>query len=253
MRSFPQWDSPRIFPAIDLRDGRCVRCIQGDPNAELHYDEDPVKVAKRWEEEGASCLHVVDLGAAFGEASSVDAVLAIASAVKVPVQTGGGIRDEERIAALLDGGVARVILGTRALADSPFLARAVQRHGDGSIMVSLDCKGERLKVSGWGADCPLGIQEAIQLVEGAGVRRLLVTATDRDGTFAGPRVDLVRRILEGSRSRVVAAGGIGSLEHIQSVLAVGHPRLEGIVVGRALHEGKVVLGEALKLTREKSS
>jgi phosphoribosylformimino-5-aminoimidazole carboxamide ribotide isomerase len=249
MRAFPDAGGPRIFPAIDLRGGRCVRLVEGKRDAEIRYDADPLEAAARWVAEGAGCLHVIDLGAAFGEADSRDAVLAIAARAGVPVQTGGGIRDEETVARLLDGGVARVILGTRALKDKEFLARMAERHGRRRVMVSLDALGDSVRIAGWEEESALGIEDAIALVERAGVDRLLVTATDRDGTFAGPRVELVRRVLEGSRCRVVAAGGIGSVADVEAVLAVGHPRLEGVVIGRALYEGKVDLKEAIEAAR----
>ena len=249
-RGFPDFESPRIFPAIDLRAGRCVRLIRGARDAEIHYDDDPVQVAKRWENAGAECLHVIDLGGAFGEAHSRQVILDIASSVEVPVQSGGGIRDEETLAGLLEGGVARVILGTRAFRDPDFLRRSVETYGPRRVMVSLDCDGDRVKVAGWEEESPLGIGQGLELVAEAGVSRLLVTATDRDGTLSGPRLDLLGRVLEDAAARVVAAGGIGNLEHVKSVLALEHPRLEGVVVGRALYEGGVDLNEAVRLTRK---
>ncbi|HVR74546.1 MAG TPA: 1-(5-phosphoribosyl)-5-[(5-phosphoribosylamino)methylideneamino] imidazole-4-carboxamide isomerase [Planctomycetota bacterium] len=247
-REFPQWTSPRIFPAIDLRGGRSVRLVRGERGAEISYDEDPVALAKRWEEAGAECLHVIDLGGAFGEEHSRGILLEITAAVGVPVEAGGGIRDEETLEMLLDGGVARVILGTRAFRDPDFLAAAVLHHGPGRIMVSMDCEGDRIKVAGWEEESPLGLEEGLALAEGAGVTSLLVTATDRDGTLSGARIDLIRRVLDGSEARVVAAGGIGSIEHVRAVLGLAHPRLEGVVIGRALHDGAVRLEDALRLT-----
>jgi phosphoribosylformimino-5-aminoimidazole carboxamide ribotide isomerase len=250
MKAFPDTGGPRVFPAIDLRGGRCVRLVQGKRTQEICYDADPVEAAVRWVGEGAECLHVIDLGAAFGEGDSRASVLAIAARGAVPVQTGGGIRDEETVAKLLEGGVARVILGTRAFQDPEFLSRMVERHGPRCVMVSLDVLGDRVRISGWERESGLGIEDGIPLVERAGVERLLVTATDRDGTLSGPRVDLIRRVLDGSRCRVVAAGGIGKLADVEAVLAVGHPRLDGVVIGRALYEGTVSLREALEAGRK---
>jgi phosphoribosylformimino-5-aminoimidazole carboxamide ribotide isomerase len=251
MNAFPEAGGPRIFPAIDLRGGRCVRLVQGKRDAEISYDADPIEAAARWVGEGAGCLHVIDLGAAFGEGDSRGVILAIAGRAGVPVQAGGGIRDEETVGRLLDGGVARVILGTRAFKDPEFLARMAERHGPRRVMVSLDALGDRVRIAGWEEESGLGIDEGIALVERAGADRLLVTATDRDGTLSGPRVDLVRRVLEGSRSRVVAAGGIGTVADVEAVLALAHPRLEGVVVGRALYEGTVSLKEAIEAARKK--
>ena len=248
MAQFPDFPSTRIFPAIDIRGGRCVRLVRGAREAELDYDADPVDAARRWEDSGAECLHVIDLGAAFGEEPSLDVVLRIASEVALPVQTGGGIRDEERVRLLLDGGVGRVILGTRALRDAEFLGRMIEEQGSARVVVALDCENETVKVAGWEEDSPLSIDTAIERVESVGADRFLVTATDRDGTLGGVRTDLVSRILENSAARVVAAGGVGTLDHIQAALDISHPRLEGVVVGRALYEGAVDLREALKLT-----
>ena len=247
MSRFPEFDRPRIFPAVDVRGGRCVRLVRGKRDAEIHYDDDPRRVARRWEEAGAECLHVIDLGAALGEPDSSDLILEIARAIGVPVQVGGGIRDPEKIERLLEGGVGRVILGTRAFRDPEFLGRAIDRHGPSRIVVGLDCDGDRVKVSGWEEDSALDVASGLELVKGAGVRHLLVTAIDRDGTLSGGRVELVRRVVEAGDVRVVAAGGIGRLEHIRELLEIRHAGLEGVAVGRALYEGTVDIGEALEL------
>jgi phosphoribosylformimino-5-aminoimidazole carboxamide ribotide isomerase len=249
MKLFPDWSSTRIIPAIDLRGGRCVRLVRGKREAEIHYDDDPLRVARRWQEAGAECLHVIDLGAAFGEPDSVSVVLEIAAAVDLPMQTGGGIRDDERVARLLDGGVARVILGTRAFRDPAFLADMVARHGRERIVVALDCEGEQVQVSGW-EESALDIDGGLALIRRSGARHLLVTATDRDGTLSGPRLDLYERLLREEGLRVVAAGGIGELAHVRALLELRHPALEGIVVGRALYEGTVDLAGAIALARE---
>ena len=246
--SFPTFENPRIFPAIDLRGGRCVRLVRGARDSEMQYDGDPVDVARKWLDAGAECLHVIDLGAAFKEDSSAEVVLEIARQVPLPVQTGGGIRDDDAVARLLDGGVGRVILGTRALADTEFLARVIERHGPERVVVAVDCEGDRVKTAGWEADSPLTIEDTIAQVEGAGADRFLVTATDRDGTFGGLRVDLVKRVLDASSARVVAAGGVGNIDHVKACLALDHERLEGVVIGRALYEGGVDLAEAIALT-----
>ena len=250
MKLFPKDQPTRIFPAIDLRGGRCVRLIQGQRDAEIHYDDDPLRVARRWVDEGAECLHLVDLGGAFGEEDSVDVALRIASEVGLPVQFGGGIRDAEKVDRVLSGDVSRVMLGTRAFQDPEFLAALVERHGTQRIIVSLDCAGDRVRVAGWEEDSALDIDQGLEIVRGAGVRSLLVTATDRDGTLAGPRLDLIERVLEAGGVRVVAAGGIGDIGHVRGLLELRHPRLEGVVVGRALYEGRVDLAEAVRLSRE---
>lgn len=228
-----------------------MRLVRGARDAEIRYGDDPVAAARRWTAAGGTCLHVIDLGGAFGEPDSVASILAIAASCEVPIQAGGGVRDEERLARLLDGGVSRAILGTRALKDPEFLARAIARHGSERIVVSIDCDGDRLKLGGWEESSVLSPSEAVRAVEAAGVRHLLVTATDRDGTLSGPRLDLFRKVLDGSASAIVAAGGIGSIEHVRSVLDLDAPRLEGVVIGRALYEGTVRLEDALECAAER--
>ena len=253
MNDFSGFTTPQIFPAIDLRGGRCVRLVRGARDAEIHYDDDPIAVARRWLACGASCLHVVDLGAAFGEPDSREVILEISRQAGVPVQAGGGLRDDETVSQLLDGGVARVLLGTRAFRDADFLRRVIARHGAERIVLCMDCDGERVKVAGWEEESPFDIDAAIDYARQCAVRHFLVTATDRDGTLSGPRVDLVERILASGVAGVVAAGGIGNVEHIRSVLALAQPKLEGVVVGRALYEGTVELEEALALLDTGSS
>jgi phosphoribosylformimino-5-aminoimidazole carboxamide ribotide isomerase len=250
MPEFPERAPARIFPAIDVRGGRCVRLVKGRKDAEIHCDDDPLGAARRWEAAGADCLHVIDLGAAFGEPASTETLLEIARRVAVPVQAGGGVRDAARLERLLAGGIGRVILGTRALGDPAFLEAVVGEHGPGRIAVALDCEGERVKVAGWQESSPLAIPEALERVRAAGVRHILVTATDRDGTLGGPRLDLLERFLAEDGLRVVAAGGIGRLEDVRAILALGRPALEGIVIGRALYEGTVDLAAALALARK---
>jgi phosphoribosylformimino-5-aminoimidazole carboxamide ribotide isomerase len=250
-REFPESFGPWIFPAIDLRAGRCVRLRQGRRDVQFDYGDDPVAVARRWVDQGADCLHVIDLGAALGETPSTGVVLEIARTCSVPVQTGGGIRDEVSLAGLLEGGVARVLLGTRAFQDPEFLRRQIERYGPDRILVGVDCDGARIKVAGWERESSLDVAGGLDLVRRAGVERVLVTAIDRDGTLAGAREDLIRYVLESGGLRVVAAGGIGQLQHIETLLAIEHPLLEGVVVGRALYEGKVDLAAAIALTRKR--
>ncbi len=251
MSLFPDFEYSRIFPAIDLRGGRFVRLVEGRRDAEIHYGDDPVAVALGWVEQGAECLHIIDLGAAFGEEDSAGVILDIAARVDVPVQTGGGIRDAEAVSRFLDGGIARVLLGTRAFKDPDFLAREVERYGESRVVACLDTRDDQVQVAGWEEESGLDLAAGIDLVRGAGVRRLLVTATDRDGTLSGPRVELVERVLSEGDIRVIAAGGIGSLADVDSLLSLSHPLLEGVVVGRALYEGTVALDSAVELARER--
>ena len=244
----PAW--PAIFPAIDIRGGKVVRLEKGRLEAETVYGDDPVAWARRWHQEGAEWIHTVDLGGAIEGSDSMETVLAIARAVPIPVQAGGGIRDGDRIARLLDGGVRRVMLGTKAFTDPRFLEEAVIRHGPDRIVLAMDVQDGKVKVRGWLAESGLDLEGGLALARKAGVRHILLTAIDRDGTLRGPDMDMIRTALAGSPGGVIAAGGIGTLDHIRALLDLGHPCLEGVVVGKALYERTVALPRAAALSKE---
>ncbi len=242
--------APFILPAIDLRGGRVVRLVRGAGDAEIGYDVEPVETARRWVAAGGACLHIIDLGGAFGEPHSLDVVERIASSLDVPIQTGGGIRDGETVERMLARGVSRVILGTRALKDPDFLREMVERHGSERIVLAMDVADGRVKVAGWTEESSLDLSTGIDFAVDHGVSTLLVTAIDRDGTLSGPNLPLVRQALElagARRLQVVIAGGIGKLEDIRSVLEPRSPALQGVVVGRALYEETVELERAVEL------
>ncbi len=241
---------PSIFPAVDLRGGRCVRLVRGARDAEIGYGDDPVGAARRWCDEGAEWIHAIDLGGALGECDNLRSIVAIARAVDVPVQAGGGLRDEDRVARLLEGGVRRVILGTRALRDEEFLRSMLERFGSERIVLAMDVVGEAVRLKGWEEESGLDIDSGLAYGSSTGVRHLLVTAIDRDGTLSGPAVSLVSRALAAGDFSIIAAGGIGTLEHIRGLFDLRRPGLEGVIVGRALYEGTVALPEAVELSRE---
>ncbi|MBI4587159.1 MAG: 1-(5-phosphoribosyl)-5-[(5-phosphoribosylamino)methylideneamino] imidazole-4-carboxamide isomerase [Planctomycetes bacterium] len=244
--------TPFLLPAIDLRGGRVVRLIRGEAAAEIDYQAAPLSQARRWIGEGAEGLHLVDLGGAFGEPDSAAAILEIAGAVAVPVQAGGGIRDAGKVRELLDGGVARVLLGTRVLQDPEFLKAQVAEHGPERIVLAMDLAQGRVRISGWTEDSSLDLRAGMELAVKAGARHLLVTAIDRDGTLSGPDLPLLEealRLAGREGLRVVSAGGIGKLQDLESVVKLGSPALEGVVVGRALYEGTLALREAVSWIR----
>jgi len=248
----PHSGGPSIFPAIDLRGGRVVRLIRGAGDAEIDYEAKPLETARRWVAEGAGWLHIIDLGSALGEADSTDAILEVAAALELPIQVGGGLREHRRIERLLEGGVTRVILGTRALEDPVFLGRALAEFGPDRVVLAMDIADGRVKISGWTEDSSLDLAGGIEYAATSKVRHLLVTAIDRDGTLSGPNTSLIAETLELAGKKnlsIVAAGGIGTVEHIGAVLDFGSAALEGVVVGRALYEGTVDLRAALELAR----
>lgn len=223
-----------VIPAVDLRAGRCVRLVQGDPARERVYSDDPVAVARTWAQRGAPWLHVVDLDGAFaGRPVHRDLIEAIARAVLVPVQAGGGVRTLEDVERLLAAGVARVVLGTAALALAPAVAG---RFGE-RVVAALDVRGGRTMVDGWRAagDDPLDL--ARRLVD-AGIRRFIYTAVSRDGTLTGPDVEAVGAFCRTVQVPVLAAGGVGRPADLAALAEAG---AAGAIVGRALYEGRVDL------------
>ncbi len=238
-----------LFPAIDLRDGKCVRLRQGDYSQETVYGGDPVAVAQEFEEDGAPWIHVVDLDAArTGRPENREVIAAIAGAVGVPVQTGGGIRDEFSAEALLDRGIARIVIGTAALEDPRFVRRLASRH-PGRVAVGLDARDGEAAVRGWTEGSGVTVLEAVSWFDDAGVAAFVVTDIARDGMLTGPDVEGLGRVLEVTRADVIASGGVGSLGDLQALsqLEVGGRRLAGAIVGKAIYEGVFTVAEAVQV------
>lgn len=230
-----------IYPAIDLRDGRCVRLRQGDPARATVYGDDPAAMAQRWVAEGAAALHVVDLDGSFaGAPAQTDAISAICRAVSVPVQAGGGIRTLADIETLLVAGVARVVVGTKALS-ADFLREAVARFGE-RLLPALDCRDGIVAVVGWQQSSGLPLLEAARMVQDAGCASVLYTDVGRDGMLAGP--DLVGlAALRAAGLAVLASGGVSSAADVEALAAAG---AAGVVVGRALYDGRLRLEEVAR-------
>jgi phosphoribosylformimino-5-aminoimidazole carboxamide ribotide isomerase len=232
-----------VIPAIDLKGGRCVRLRQGRAADETVYAEDPVQMALRWQDQGAERLHVVDLDGAFqGQPVHTAAILAIVRAVRIPVQTGGGLRTDAHIQALLDGGIARVVLGTRACQAPTDLERWVQRFGE-KLAVGLDARNGRVTIKGWTETTNLDALVLAQSLERLGVRTLIYTDIAQDGMLTGPNVKAVRALCEKVRCAIIASGGVASAAHVAALARLGQPNLQGVIVGKALYEGTVTLAE----------
>jgi phosphoribosylformimino-5-aminoimidazole carboxamide ribotide isomerase len=234
-----------LYPAIDIRGGRAVRLLQGDYARETTYDADPVDGALRWAEEGAEILHVVDLdGAKAGEPQNLETVRRKAAAVGCPIQVGGGLRDPESVAAVLDAGAGRVVIGTAALRDPKFLDDMLTRHGE-RVVVSVDARDGRVALAGWTEAGEEGAVEAVAGLSSRGVPRFLCTAIEVDGTMAGPALGELRRIAAATEAQVIASGGVGTLADLEALARVGAPNLEGVIVGRALYERRFSAAEAI--------
>jgi phosphoribosyl isomerase A len=230
-----------VIPAIDLRGGRAVRLLQGDPETETSYAADPVEVASRFQEEGARRLHVVDLDAALGEGDNRSVVEMICRTVQVPVQVGGGIRSMEDIAELLETGAARAILGTAAAGDPTFVRRAVEEFAE-AIVVAIDTRGGHIMVRGWTEEGPV-LEEAIPSLDDAGAPRYLVTSIARDGTLKGPDVKLYQHVLTLTDTPLIASGGVRDADDIWALRDLG---CEATVTGKALYEKTLKLSQVIR-------
>lgn len=236
-----------IIPAIDLRNGKCVRLYQGDYQKETVFSDDPVSVALRWQSEGAKRLHLVDLdGAARGELCNLDAIEKIAAAVEIPVQVGGGVRSLETIEKLLKLGVGRAILGTVAVEDPDLAEEACQRFGE-QIVIGIDARDGRVATRGWLQQSTITAGELAARMVGLGARRFIYTDISRDGTLTSPDFEAVAELLSQVSVPVIAAGGISSVEHLTRLAALG---AEGAIVGRAIYTGDVKLEQAVKSVSE---
>jgi phosphoribosylformimino-5-aminoimidazole carboxamide ribotide isomerase len=233
-----------LYPAIDIRKGRTVRLLRGDYAQETVYDADPVDAALRWSEQGARFLHVVDLdGAREGLPANLEQVGRITDAVDAPVQLGGGLRGREAIAEALAAGAERIVLGTAAHATPELVAELVAEHGD-RVVVSVDARAGRVAVSGWTERTEVTAEQLIGALAGRGVRRFVYTPVHVDGTLSGPAVDELHEVAGASDAELIYSGGVGSLDDLRALAGLGLPNLGGVIVGRALYEGRFGLAEA---------
>lgn len=238
-----------LYPAIDLLDGRCVRLYQGDYGRSTVYGDDPVAQALAFQSEGAPWVHVVDLDAArTGEPRNREVVAAIAGALDVPVQTGGGVRSVDAADALFTAGVARVVLGTAALEDPDLVRRLAAEH---AVAVGLDARGTEVAVRGWLEGSGTDVIELAVAFQDAGVAALVVTEIGRDGTLSGPDVDGLAAVLAATTVPVIASGGIGTLDDVRALadLTVHGRALSGAITGRAVYEGAFTVADAVAASR----
>jgi phosphoribosylformimino-5-aminoimidazole carboxamide ribotide isomerase len=233
-----------LFPAIDIRNGNAVRLIQGDYARETAYDDDPVVAARRWAEGGASWLHVVDLdGARAGEPVNLEHVRRIIAAVDVPVQVGGGLRDSKQVEEAISSGAERVVLGTAAVRDPELAGAIAEAHGD-RVVASVDARSGKVAAEGWATESELGATELIAELARRGISRFVYTPVDVDGLMEGPDLDSLRQVASTTQAELIYSGGIGSLDDLRAVANLGLDNVEGVIVGRALYEGRFTVAEA---------
>jgi len=233
-----------LFPAIDIRDGRAVRLIQGDYEQETRYDDDPVVAARRWVDGGARWLHIVDLdGARAGEPINLDHVRRIVAAVDVPVQLGGGLRDSKKVEEAISAGAERVVLGTAAVRDPEMAEAIAAAHGD-RVVASVDARSGKVAAEGWTEESGLATTEVIAELTRRGLSRFVYTPVDVDGLMEGPDLDSLREAAEATDGDLIYSGGIGSLDDLRAVAGLGIENVEGVIVGRALYEQRFTVAEA---------
>lgn len=240
----------QLLPAVDVSGGRAVQLVQGVAGSERDFG-DPLAAARRWQEAGASWVHLVDLDAAFGRGDNVDLLAGIVAALDIDVELSGGIRDETSLRRALDSGCRRVNLGTAALEDPRWCSRVIADHGD-RIAIGLDVRGRRLAARGWTRDGG-DLDEVLDRLEADGCRRYVVTDVTKDGTLRGPNLALLREVCARTTAPVVASGGISNLDDLRELASLTAIGVEGAIVGTALYTGAFSLEQALAAVAEEPS
>ena len=236
-----------IYPAIDIKQGMCVRLLQGRFSDMTVYSDSPVDMAVQWESMGAEYIHLVDLdGALQGQSVNSDIIKAIAKAVKVPVQLGGGIRNLDTIREMLDNGITRVILGTAAVKDSMLVKNAIGIYGD-RIAVGIDARDGMVAVEGWEKVSEFKAVEFAEKMCEIGVKHIIYTDISRDGMLKGPNIAAMKEMAENVDANIIASGGVSCLNDIKELKLTG---VRGVIVGKALDTGSINLAEAIKAAKE---
>ena len=237
-----------VVPAIDLKNGSCVRLLQGRANDVTVYDEDPVEVAKQFARAGAQMIHVVDLDGAFkgGESANRAVLKKIVAAVDLAIEFGGGVRTIDDVQQLSDSGVARVVIGTVAVESPDLLRELIGAFGE-KICVGIDARNGQVTTHGWEKETQIEAADLARFVVGCGVQRIIYTDISRDGMLTGPNVEQTVSVARAANVRVTASGGVSSLDDIRRLRDAGEPLLDSVIVGKALYEQKFKLEEAINL------
>jgi len=239
-----------VIPALDLKEGRCVRLSQGRMDQESVYSENPVQMARHWESKGAERLHVVDLnGAVQGRPFHSSLIKEIVRSVRIPVEVGGGIRDFETIEDYLSSGVKWVILGTAAFQNRSLVKEACRRFPE-RVILAIDAKGGRLAIQGWKEEVTLGASELARQFEGMGLSAIIFTDVERDGMGIGLNTEATKALARSTPIPVIASGGVSRVEDIEHLLELEPDGVIGVIVGRAIYTGRLDLEEAIRITKK---
>ena len=240
-----------IIPAVDIKNGKCVRLLQGRMDDETIYSDDPAAMALKWAQIGAQLIHVIDLDGAFAKSpQNIGAVRKLLKTVEVPIQLGGGIRNEETVHMYFELGVSRIIIGTEAIKKPAFVKRVCQKY-PGQIIVGIDARQGRVAIDGWTHTTGIEVIELAKEFEGCGIAAINFTDIQRDGMQTGPNIDATLRLAEAVTIPVIASGGVSSIEDIKNLLPLEKAGVAGVIVGRALYSGQLDLKAALDLTNPK--
>lgn len=239
-----------IIPAIDIKGGKVVRLVQGKFSAETVYSASPLEMANKWASFGVEMIHVVDLdGAAEGRLKNLDVIKEMAKAVKPKIELGGGIRSEEAIKRVLDAGVAKVVIGTKAL-DEVFLWHAAAKFKD-AIVVGIDARDGIAYTKGWAFETKTKVADLVGMIEKCGIRTINYTDISKDGMLEGPNVDSLKALLAVTKMEVIASGGISSIDDIKKLKPLEKDGLKGVIIGKALYENRIDLAEAIRVCSQK--
>jgi phosphoribosylformimino-5-aminoimidazole carboxamide ribotide isomerase len=239
-----------IIPAVDIKDGKCVRLVQGNMDRDTVYDDIPWRMARRWQDAGGSFLHIVDLNGAFaGHGVNDDAVADILANTDMKTELGGGIRDIGRITKLLDMGIGRVILGTVAVEDPDLVRQAIDQYGPERIVVGIDARNGIAKTRGWASNGGVPAISLARNMQKLGVIRVVYTDISRDGMLLGPNINDTEKIARATGLKIVASGGVSTIDDIRGLKRLESAGVEAVITGKALYEGRLDLAEAIRAAR----
>ncbi|MCL0049705.1 1-(5-phosphoribosyl)-5-[(5-phosphoribosylamino)methylideneamino]imidazole-4-carboxamide isomerase [Peptococcaceae bacterium] len=236
-----------IFPAIDLKDGKCVRLVEGKLDKKTIYSDKPEEAALHWQSLGAEYLHIVDLDGAFeGVPKNLSVIEKILAVIKIPVQIGGGIRTLDTVKLLLDLGIKRVILGTAAVSEPNLVKEAVEKFGSDRIVLGIDARNGRVAVKGWAEESDIDAKELALNMKKIGIERIVFTDIKRDGTLKGPNIKATKEMALATRLKVIASGGVSSIDDLKKLKEIEQYGVEGVIVGQALYKRAIDLKKALQ-------